>query len=111
MRNFQTIVSNLDTMIAEHGFYKTANLLAGAYELDLITESQGCSIRFMLSVKYENYTRNNGDHFLGIESLELPERLPETNHDALMNRSRTACSFPNAVNGMCGPSNDTLMLL
>lgn len=97
--NFQAINENMDSMISEHGFYKTANLIALAYELDHITEAEGCSLRFMLACKYERVIKKCGDHLLGIEAISLDAPVNEHNLKALRNRERTDCVFNDTLNG------------
>lgn len=97
---FATLNEKMDALIEEHGFYKTANIFASAYELDQITESQGCSLRFILAAKYERAIRKCGDHLLGIETLDLETPLCESPERARNNRLRTYLCFDNSVNGM-----------
>ncbi|CAL9975569.1 hypothetical protein VPHD120_0201 [Vibrio phage D120] len=98
--NFIALNENMESMIAEHGFYKTANLIALAYELDHITESEGCSLRFMLGCMYENKLGKCGNHFLGIGAINLDTLVNEHNLKALKNRERTDCAFEDTLNGM-----------
>lgn len=97
--SFTVLNEKMDSLVSEFGFYKTANLIADAYELDHITEHQGCSLRFMLAMKYERVIRKCGDHFLGIETLDLDTPICEAFDRALYNRRRTDCTFESVVNG------------
>lgn len=97
--SFTIINQNMDTLVSTYGFYKTANVISEAFERDTITEAQGCSLRFMLAMKYERTIRKCGDHLLGIESLDLDTPVVETNKDAMLNRRRTDCVFDKTVNG------------
>ena len=98
--NFQALNLNMESMISEHGFYKTANLIALAYELDHITESQGCSLRFMLACQYERVLGKCGNHLLGVEAIDLDSPVNEHNLKAFKNRIRTYCAFEDTMNGM-----------
>lgn len=97
--SFTILNEKMDSLVSEFGFYKTANLIADAYELDHITEHQGCSLRFMLAMKYERVIRKCGDHFLGINRMHINTPVTETWGDALLNRQRTDCVFNNTING------------
>lgn len=98
--NFEALNLNMESMISEHGFYKTANLIALAYELDHITESQGCSLRFMLACQYERVLGKCGNHLLGVEAIDLDTPVVEHNLKAFKNRIRTYCEFEDTMNGM-----------
>lgn len=97
--SFTIINQNMDTLVDSYGFYKTANIISEAFERDTLTEAQGCSLRFMLAMRYERVMRKSGDHFLGLELLPLDAPMHENLAHAFMNRMRTDCCMNSVVKG------------
>tara|TARA_Y100001956_G_scaffold82213_2_gene102175 strand:+ start:4310 stop:4657 length:348 start_codon:yes stop_codon:yes gene_type:complete len=101
--NFQALTEKMDDLIEEYGHYKTANMITDAYELDMITEAQGRTLRFQLGIKFGVFMYHDEDaneRLLGLDRIDLTsEPVVETNQDAMLNRRRTDCVFDKAVNG------------
>lgn len=104
MSNFRALLAKLDDLVSEYGHYKTANMITDAYELDMITETQGRTLRFQLANKFASFLYHDekaANKLIGLGRIDLTSTpVVETAHDAICNRLRTACMFDNSLNGM-----------
>ena len=67
------MLAQLDELISEYGFYKTANLIVDAFEADLLDESNALNTRLTLAVKYMRAYRRDEDamRFIGLHRFDL----------------------------------------
>ncbi|CAL9988928.1 hypothetical protein VPHD51_0207 [Vibrio phage D51] len=102
--NFRAMLAKLDNLVDEYGHYKTANMITDAYELDMINEAQGRTLRFQLARQFASFLYHDedaADKLIGLDRIDLASvPVVETARDAMFNRLRTDCVFSNTINAM-----------
>lgn len=90
---FHTVNIQLDDMIREFGYIKTANALSDLYEKDVLTECECSTLRFMLSMQVSDYAEDLAQALIGCGKIELdssnnPNSIFGYEFEARNNRSR-----------------------
>ncbi|QKN85448.1 hypothetical protein DIREPILLOW8_215 [Vibrio phage Direpillow8] len=68
---FHLVNVQLDDMVREFGYIKTANALSDLYEKDLLTECECSTLRFMLALQVRDYNDDLGEALCGCGKIEL----------------------------------------
>lgn len=68
---FHTVNIQLDDMIREFGYIKTANALSDLYEKDVLSETECSTLRFMLSMQVSDYDEDLAQALIGCGRIEI----------------------------------------
>lgn len=91
---FHLVNVQLDDMIREFGYIKTANALSDLYEKDVLSETECSTLRFMLSMQVSDYAEDLAQTLIGCGKIEIefqPNKrcgLFDEAFEARMNRHR-----------------------
>ncbi len=90
---FATLNGQLDDMVREFGYIKTANALSDLFEKDVLTECECSTLRFVLALQVRDYNEDLGEALIGCGKIELddssnPNSMFGYEFEARMNRDR-----------------------
>lgn len=91
---FATLNGQLDDMVREFGYIKTANALSDLFEKDVLTECECSTLRFVLALQVRDYNEDLGDALMGCGKIVInfqPNKrcgLFDEAFEARMNRLR-----------------------
>ncbi|QKN84669.1 hypothetical protein KNV05_gp105 [Vibrio phage River4] len=85
---FHLVNVQLDDMIREFGYIKTANALSDLYEKDVLSETECSTLRFMLSMQVSDYAEDLAQALIGCGKIELETNNEQGLFEARLNRVR-----------------------